>query len=103
MPEDTLEGREVVEWRGFPSPGCGAGGGRIAGIAVICSVRSRWARLWVEGHVGTEAARGGWEGAGEMEEVGQRQGDLALDSVPYLDRLACPIYVVVWRSSGSTT
>ena len=103
MPEDPLEGREVVEWRGFPSAECRPGGGRIAGIAVICGVRSRRPRLGIEGHVGTEAARGGWEGAGEMEEVGQRQGDLVLDSVPYLDRLACPIYVAVWRSSGSTT
>lgn len=84
MPEDTLERWEVEEWRGFPSSECRAGGGRIAGIAVICGVQSRCPRLGIEGHVGTEAARGGWEGTEEMEEVGQRQGDLVLDSVPYL-------------------
>ena len=84
MPEDALEGWEVVEWRGFPSPECRAGGGRIAGIAVIGGLRGRRPRLGIEGHVGTEAARGRWEGAEEMEEVGQGQGDLALDSVPYL-------------------
>lgn len=76
MPEDTLEGWEVVEWRGFPSPGRRAGGGRIAGITIVCGVRSRCPRLGIKGHVGTEAARGRWEGAERMEEVGQRQGDL---------------------------
>ena len=101
MPESTLEGREVVEWRGFSSPGGRAGGGRIAGIAVVCALRSRRPWLWDEGHVGTEAARGDWKGAEEMEDVGQRKGDLAPDRCRTLHRLACPIYVEMWRSPGS--